>query len=43
MCTRRLWQAARTGEQNAMDTKTLPLVQMLNRDGFVPDPRIDVG
>jgi S-disulfanyl-L-cysteine oxidoreductase SoxD len=30
------------GEQDAMDAKTLPLVQMPNRDGFVPDPRPDV-
>jgi len=26
-----------------MDAKTLPLVKMPNRDGFVPDPRPDVG
>jgi hypothetical protein len=31
------------GEQDIMDAKTLPLVQMPNRDGFVPDPRPDVG
>jgi mono/diheme cytochrome c family protein len=31
------------GEQDVMDTKTLPLVKMPNRDGFVPDPRPDVG
>src|SRR5918996_3056548 len=31
------------GEQDVMDAKTLPLVQMPNRDGFVPDPRPDVG
>jgi hypothetical protein len=26
------------GEQDVMDAKTLPLVKMPNRDGFVPDP-----
>jgi hypothetical protein len=26
-----------------MDAITLPLVQMPNRDGFVPNPRPDVG
>jgi cytochrome c len=31
------------GEQEIMDAKTLPLVQMPNRDGFMPDPRPDVG
>ena len=31
------------GEQDVMDATTLPLVQMPNRDGFVPDPRPDVG
>jgi cytochrome c len=31
------------GEQEVMDAKTLPRVQMPNRDGFVPDPRPDVG
>jgi S-disulfanyl-L-cysteine oxidoreductase SoxD len=31
------------GEQDVMDAKTLPLVKMPNRDGFVPDPRPDVG
>jgi S-disulfanyl-L-cysteine oxidoreductase SoxD len=31
------------GEQEVMDAQTLPLVQMPNRDGFVPDPRPDVG
>jgi S-disulfanyl-L-cysteine oxidoreductase SoxD len=31
------------GAQEIMDAKTLPLVQMPNRDGFVPDPRPDVG
>jgi S-disulfanyl-L-cysteine oxidoreductase SoxD len=30
------------GEQDVMDATTLPLVQMPNRDGFVPDPRPDV-
>jgi cytochrome c len=30
-------------EQDVMDAKTLPLVKMPNRDGFVPDPRPDVG
>jgi mono/diheme cytochrome c family protein len=31
------------GEQDVMDAHTLPLVKMPNRDGFVPDPRPDVG
>jgi mono/diheme cytochrome c family protein len=31
------------GEQEVMDAKTLPLVKMPNRDGFVPDPRPDMG
>jgi mono/diheme cytochrome c family protein len=31
------------GEQDVMDAKTLPLVNMPNRGGFVPDPRPDVG
>jgi S-disulfanyl-L-cysteine oxidoreductase SoxD len=31
------------GEQEVMDAKSLPLVKMPNRDGFVPDPRPDVG
>src|SRR5215831_15299468 len=31
------------GEQDVMDAQTLPLVKMSNRDGFVPDPRPDVG
>jgi mono/diheme cytochrome c family protein len=31
------------GEQDVMDAQTLPRVQMPNRDGFVPDPRPDVG
>jgi hypothetical protein len=31
------------GEQDVMDAKTLPHVKMPNRDGFVPDPRPDVG
>jgi cytochrome c len=31
------------GEQDVMDATTLPLVQMPNRDGFVPDPRPEVG
>ena len=30
------------GEHDAMDARTLPLVKMPNRDGFVPDPRPDV-
>ena len=30
------------GEQDVMNAKTLPLVQMPNRGGFVPDPRPDV-
>jgi len=31
------------GEQDVMDAQTLPLVKMPNRNGFVPDPRPDVG
>jgi S-disulfanyl-L-cysteine oxidoreductase SoxD len=31
------------GEQDVMDGTTLPLVKMPNRDGFIPDPRPDVG
>jgi len=31
------------GEQDVLDAKTLPLVKMPNRGGFVPDPRPDVG
>jgi mono/diheme cytochrome c family protein len=31
------------GEQDVMDATTLPRVQMPNRDGFVSDPRPDVG
>ena len=31
------------GEQDVMDATTLPQVKMPNRDGFVPDPRPDVG
>ena len=31
------------GEQDVMDARTLPRVKMPNRDGFVPDPRPDVG
>ncbi len=31
------------GEQDVLDAKTLPLVKMPNRDGFMPDPRPDVG
>ena len=31
------------GEQDVMDAKTLPQVKMPNREGFVPDPRPDVG
>lgn len=31
------------GEHEVLDAKTLPLVRMPNRDGFVNDPRPDVG
>ena len=31
------------GENDVMDATTLPQVSMPNRDGFVPDPRPDVG
>jgi S-disulfanyl-L-cysteine oxidoreductase SoxD len=31
------------GEQDVMDARTLPAVRMPNRNGFVPDPRPDVG
>ena len=30
-------------ESHALNAKTLPKVRMPNRDGFVPDPRPDVG
>jgi cytochrome c len=30
-------------DDQMMDTKTLPKVKMPNRDGFVPDPRPDIG
>ena len=30
-------------EQDVMDARTLPAVRMPNRDGFIPDPRPDVG
>jgi S-disulfanyl-L-cysteine oxidoreductase SoxD len=31
------------GEHDVIDARTLPAVRMPNRDGFVPDPRPDVG
>ncbi len=31
------------GEHKVLDAPTLPQIQMPNRDGFVPDPRPDVG
>jgi len=31
------------GEHDVMDARTLPQVKMPNREGFVPDPRPDVG
>jgi len=31
------------GANDVMDAKSLPKVRMPNRDGFVPDPRPDVG
>src|SRR5437773_1150500 len=31
------------GDNDAMDAKSLPKVKMPNRDGFVADPRPDVG
>ena len=31
------------GNNEVMDAKSLPKVKMPNRDGFVPDPRPDVG
>jgi S-disulfanyl-L-cysteine oxidoreductase SoxD len=31
------------GNDQVMDAKSLPKVRMPNRDGFVPDPRPDVG
>jgi mono/diheme cytochrome c family protein len=30
-------------ENDVLDAKTLPKIRMPNRDGFVPDPRPDVG
>jgi mono/diheme cytochrome c family protein len=38
-----LYRNSIIGEQDVMNAKTLPMVQMPNRDGFVPDPRPDVG
>ena len=37
-----LFQNGIIPEDAAIDARTLPLVQMPNRDGFVPDPRPDV-
>jgi cytochrome c len=31
------------GDNDALDARSLPQVKMPNRDGFVPDPRPDVG
>jgi cytochrome c len=31
------------GDADVMDSKTLPKIRMPNRDGFVADPRPDVG
>ena len=31
------------GEHEIIDARSLPAVRMPNRDGFVPDPRPDVG
>jgi cytochrome c len=31
------------GENDVLDAKTLAKIRMPNRDGFVPDPRPDVG
>jgi mono/diheme cytochrome c family protein len=31
------------GETDVIDARTLPQIKMPNRDGFVPDPRPDVG
>ena len=31
------------GEHEVIDARTLPAVRLPNRDGFVPDPRPDVG
>ena len=31
------------GETDVIDARTLPQITMPNRDGFVPDPRPDVG
>jgi hypothetical protein len=30
-------------ETDVIDARTLPQIKMPNRDGFVPDPRPDVG
>ena len=32
-----------TSEHEVIDARTLPAVRLPNRDGFVPDPRPDVG
>ena len=37
-----LYQNAIISEESVVDARTLPLVQMPNRHGFVPDPRPDV-
>jgi mono/diheme cytochrome c family protein len=37
-----LAEAGIIGQDQAMNATTLPLVEMPNRDGFVPDPRPDV-
>jgi hypothetical protein len=31
------------GQSDVLDARTLPMVKMPNRDGFVPDPRPDAG
>jgi len=37
-----LFQNGIVKEDAVIDARTLPLVQMPNRNGFIPDPRPDV-
>lgn len=38
-----LYMNAIIGEHDVLDASTLPQIRMPNRDGYVPDPRPDVG
>jgi cytochrome c len=37
-----LWKNGIISADTVIDAKTLPLVKMPNRNGFIPDPRPDV-